>query len=355
MTFDPTRFIHAAQVGGIESYSFENGEARGTRALCVNTGGGLRYRILPDRGLDIDQVFFDQYSLAFLTHKGATKPTRALDKGLDWLKGFGGGLLTTCGPTNVGGPTTDNGEEVGLHGTHSQTAAEIESIIQPDPRAGRNEMSVTGIVRYGSLYGPCISLRRTIDSALGENWIDVRDELFNAGNTEQPHQWLLHINMGYPLCDAGAEFCYNAKKIDPLADDATVKWFAQKNQGYKRMPAPLKAHDGSSSYVAYIYPKADRAGNATVGVVNRKLGLGLAIRYSTKEFPRLANWQHWGEGEYVCALEPANGGVEGRDKDRERGWLDAIAAGGKKTYAYRIEAVTGKEKLAELLALNAKR
>jgi len=354
MAIDPTRFINSAQVGGVESYSFENGEGRGTRALCVNTGGGLRYRILPDRGLDIDQAFFNQYSLAFLTHKGVTGPTRALDGGLDWLKGFGGGLLTTCGPVNVGGSRKENGEVVGLHGTHSQTAATIESIIQPDPRAGSMEMSVTGAVRYGSLYGPCIELRRTISSTLGENWIDVRDELFNAGNTEQPHQWLLHINLGYPLCDEGSEFCFDAKKIEPLPDEATRKWFGRKDEGYKRMPAPLTSHWGSSSYVAYVYPKADRAGRATVGVVNRKLGIGLAIRYSTKEFPRLANWQHWGEGEYVCALEPANGGVEGRDKDRERGWLDSLAPGGRKSYQYRIEAVTGKEGLGELLALNKK-
>ena len=51
---DPTKFINPQQLGGIESYAFANGPARNTRALWVNTGGGLRYRILPDRGLDID-------------------------------------------------------------------------------------------------------------------------------------------------------------------------------------------------------------------------------------------------------------------------------------------------------------
>ena len=100
-TFDTDKFIHPAQVGGIESYTIGDGPARGVRALCVNTGGGLRYRILVDRGLDIDQAFVHQHSLAFLTHKGVTQPTRGLDRGLDWLKSFPGGLLTSCGPFNA--------------------------------------------------------------------------------------------------------------------------------------------------------------------------------------------------------------------------------------------------------------
>src|SRR5476651_936664 len=101
------KFINVSQIGGIERYTIDDGPGRGVRALCVNTGGGLRYRVLVDRGLDIDQAFFHQHSLSFLTHKGMTPPTRALDGGLDWLKGFAGGLLTSCGPTNIGPPGED--------------------------------------------------------------------------------------------------------------------------------------------------------------------------------------------------------------------------------------------------------
>ena len=44
--FDANKFIHAAQVGGIESYEIADGAGRGVRALCVNTGGNV--------GLDCD-------------------------------------------------------------------------------------------------------------------------------------------------------------------------------------------------------------------------------------------------------------------------------------------------------------
>jgi len=351
---NPNQFINPAQIGGIESYEFTDGPARHTRALLVNTGGGLRYRVLPDRGLDIDQAFFNQHSLTFLAHKGVTPPqAEALRHGTDWLRGFSVGLLTSCGPTNAGGPATDNGETVGLHGPHSGTPATVESIIQPDPRSGRLDMSVTALVRYGAFYGPCIELRRTITSSLGRNFIDVKDEFFNPGNEDQPHAWLLHINFGYPLCDEGSEFCYDAQRIEPLDDPAAKAHFADKSAAYKRIPAPLEEHHGPNSVVAYLYPRAtDPAGNTTVGIVNRKLDLGVAIRYDTNQFPRFGNWQHWGRHEYVGALEPMTCGVEGRDKDRAKGWLQTLSAGGRKSYHYRIEVVTGGAGLATLTSLN---
>ena len=46
---NPTTYVNPQQIGGIESYLFNDGEAFNTRAILVNTGGGLRYRILPDR------------------------------------------------------------------------------------------------------------------------------------------------------------------------------------------------------------------------------------------------------------------------------------------------------------------
>src|SRR5258706_15230430 len=110
------QFINASQLGGIESYTFADGLARNTRALLVNTGAGLRYRILPDRGLDIDQAFFNQHSLTFLAHKGVTPPQAdALRHGLDWLRGFPVGLLTSGRPTHIGGPAADKGGEVRRH------------------------------------------------------------------------------------------------------------------------------------------------------------------------------------------------------------------------------------------------
>ena len=349
---DTDKFINASQVGGIDAYTIDEGAGRGVRALCINTGAGLRFRVVVDRGLDIDQAFFNQYSLTFLSYKGVTPPTRSLDRGLDWLKGFPVGLLTSCGPFNIGGPCVDEGEELGLHGPHSNSAAYLESVIQPDPHAGRNEMSIVGRIRYGKFYGPNVELKRTISSTLGENVIRITDEFFNAGNTDVPHAWLLHVNFGYPLVDEGAEFCYAERKIEPVGGSEESAKVFKPGGKYKRIPAPLPSHSGETSYVGYIYPKADRNGAAVVGIANPGLNLGVALRYNTAEFSRCANWQHWGKGEYVCALEPATGSVEGRDKDRPRGLLGTLEAGGRKSYSYSIQVVSDRAGLSALRSMN---
>jgi hypothetical protein len=340
MSFVPAdRVINVAQVGGIERYVIDDGLGRGVRALCVNTGAGLRYRVLVDRGLDIDQASFNQHSLAFLTHKGVTAPTRGLDQGAGWLKSFGGGLLTGCGPFGMGAPVTDQGEELGLHGPHSNSAGSVEGVFQPCMTSGDPLMTIVGRVRYGALYGPCVELKRTIHSWLGKNVIAIEDEFQNHGNQDVPHAWLLHINFGWPLVDEGTELCVDAERVEIVAGEKEY-WAGQ---AWKRMTGPREDRRGNASVVGYLYPRASADGKVTVGIVNPRLGFGVAIRYDAREFPRLVNWQHLGPGEYVTALEPSNGGVEGRDKDRARGWLDTLKAGGKKVYRYELEVVGGRE------------
>jgi hypothetical protein len=350
--FDLGKFINARQAGGIEQYVIDDGAGRGVRALCVSTGGGLRYRVLVDRGFDIDHAFFNEQSLAFLSHQGVTPPAQGLERGVDWLHTFPGGLLTSCGPFNVGPPGDDNGEALPLHGTHSNTAATVESVIQPDPHAGRLEIAATARLRYGRLFGPNVELRRTIRSALGLNVIDVTDEFTNAGNQPVPHAWLLHINFGYPLVDAGAELCYDATKVEPRNEPGSVARFGDVASS-KQVPDVLQEHRGGAETFAYLWPRpAGDDGSATVAIVNRQRGFAVAVHYNTKEFPRCGNWQHFGPGEYVTALEPMNGTVDGRRKDRERGILDTIEPAGRKTYRYQIEVVTGREGIETLRALN---
>lgn len=352
--YDTTKFINPSQVGGIDAYTIDEGPGRGVRALCVNTGGGLRYRVLVDRGLDIDQAFYNQYSLSFLTHKGVTPPTRGLDRGLDWLKSFPGGLLTTCGPFNAGAPAQDASEDLGIHGPHSNTGATIESVVQPDPRNGQMQMTIVGRMVYGAFFGPCVELRRTIRSTLGQNMIDVTDEFFNAGNTDAPHAWLLHINFGYPLADDGAELCFDTASVDGREGGENVQRENLRGEPRERVvPGPMKSQFGINQYFGYLYPRPiDRSGRTTVAIVNRRLGAAVAIHYNTKQFPRCGNWQHWGFNEYVTALEPMNSGVEGRHVDRARGWLDTLKIGQRKRYEYQIELVTGRDRLDSLRRLN---
>jgi len=57
-------------------------------------------------------------------------------------------------------------------------------------------------------------------------------------------------------------------------------------------------------------------------------------------------------GAYVGALEPSTGGVEGRDKDRARGWLRFLDPGETAEYRCVIAATNDPADLKRLLALN---
>jgi hypothetical protein len=340
--------INASQLGGIETATLDNGPGRGVRVAWVNTGGGLRYKVVIDRGLDIADAEFLGQSLTWHSLVGITAPSFAYHQGLDWLRSFAGGLLASCGPTYMGAPCTDGDEELGLHGPHSNTAATVESIVNPDLRAGRYEMAITGLVRTAKVFNPNVELRRTIRSPLGESVIEIHDHFVNCGNEPVPHAWLLHINFGYPLLEPKVStYCYKGK-VTPRAD--SVEWYSRKD--FRRAPAPQKAHCGVGEDCTYIEPTPDRKGIATVGVVNEKRRFGVKIEYSTKQFPRMVNWQHWGPGgSYVGALEPMNGSVEGRPTDRRRGWLDTLKPGETRNYACRITATNDEKDLKALLKL----
>lgn len=92
---------NVSQIGGIETAVIDNGTSRGMRVAWFNTGSGLRYKILIDRAMDIADAAYNQFNLAWLSHGGFAPPQLLSDKGLDWLRTFGGGLLNTCGLTHV--------------------------------------------------------------------------------------------------------------------------------------------------------------------------------------------------------------------------------------------------------------
>ncbi len=228
-----------AQWGGIETSVLDNGAGRGTRIAWVNTGAGLRYKVVPDRGLDIADAFYNAHSLAWISHAGVTAPQPFSHRGLDWLRTFGGGLLTTCGLSHVGGPEADAHGERGLHGLVSNLPADIESIVQPDPAAGRLDFSLTGKVRQTQVFGPHLELRRTVSGTLGEAVIRIEDTVTNRGNAPAPHMLLYHVNFGWPLADEGAELRWRGAWQSP--GEKTEASIFREGQPFRRCPAPMTA------------------------------------------------------------------------------------------------------------------
>ncbi|WP_247237370.1 aldose 1-epimerase family protein [Telluribacter sp. SYSU D00476] len=335
-----TMIANPAQMGGIETSVLDNGAGRGTRIAWINTGTGLRYKVVIDRGMDIYDAFYNQYSLAWQSHVGITAPQPFSNKGIDWLRTFGGGLLVTCGLSHVGGPESDEHGERGLHGLISNLPAEIESIIQPDPAAGRMEMSITGRIRETKVFGPSLELRRTISGTLGQPFIRIHDEVINRGNTAAPHMLLYHFNLGWPLADEGADILWQGD-WQPRFDPSKHKIFRE-GGNFRKCPAPLDDHSGAGEEVAFIDPTTDASGECMCGLHNSRIGLALAIRFRKEQLPWLTNWQHWGRGEYVTGLEPGTHPPIGQAQAREEGTLIQLAPGESRTYDLVLEVHSGE-------------
>ncbi|MFN4144786.1 MAG: aldose 1-epimerase family protein [Runella sp.] len=298
------------QIGGIETSVLDNGTARGTRIAWVNTGTGLRYKVVLDRGMDIMEAFFNQHSLAWLSHVGTVAPQPMSDTGIDWLRTFGGGLLTTCGLSNVGVP---NGAH-GLHGKISNTPAEIEAIVQPDVQRGSMDFSIVGTMKETTVFGPCLELRRTISGFLGQATIHIKDEVTNRGNQPMPLMLLYHINFGWPLVDEGADILWEGD-WQPRSPE-TTKIFKNDNN-FKKCPPPLDDHLGTGEEVAFINPTADESGECMCGIQNDALGLTVKVFFKKEQLPHLTNWQHWGKYEYVTGLEPGTNPPIGQEAARQ--------------------------------------
>jgi hypothetical protein len=338
---------NVAQIGGIETSVLDSGLGRGTGIAWVNTGAGLRYKVVLDRGLDIVDAFYDRHSLAWISHAGLTAPRPDANRGLEWLYSFAGGLLTTCGLTHVGGPESDEFGERGLHGRISNLPARVESIVQPDLNGGKLQMSITGTVKQSRVFGPHLELRRTVSSTLGEPAVRIRDVVTNVGNTPAPHMILYHCNYGWPLVDEGTEILCRGKWASRgLEMDNAV--FNSKRD-YRKCSRPLESHRGGGEGCAFIDAAADRKGMCTAGLHNRRLGLALVLRYSKRQLPWLSNWQHWGPGEYVTALEPGTNPPIGQAKAREQKSLIHIAPGRSRTYDLEMTVLTDKGRIAEFV------
>lgn len=347
---DARKFENVHQFGGIRTGTLDPG----VRVAFVDTGAGLRFTVALDRGGDIVDASFNQYGLAYLTPNGLLPASAAYSVGSEWIAGWAGGLVTTCGPRYVGGARVEDGVQTSLHGTYSQQAATIETLRNPEPHRGRMDMELGLVVRDARVFGPSYEIRRTIRCALGEPCVTIEDEVTNRGDTRVAHHWLYHCNFGYPLLDHGARFIYRGAAEywvmpPPPGEDIVQPLGAAAMNRLKRVPDPLPEHAGSAERGLIVEPPADRAGLAHIGLINPALKLGVEISYPAKTLPRFANWQHYGpRGCYATALEPFSGSLLGSARDRHPLARQFLDPGESRRYALNIRVRSEAGELREL-------
>jgi hypothetical protein len=328
-----------SQIGGTRHYELSDGRSRGVRAIDFDTGAGLAFTVLPDRALDISRASWKGMSLAYHNSAGETHPAYYDARGLEWLRGFFAGLLTTCGLTNVSAPCEDQGQQLGLHGRLSHTPASRVCDLSGWRDDDTYEMKVSGVLEEAVLFGDKLRLTRTITSTLGAKSLHIEDAVENFGAATSPLCIVYHVNAGFPLLNEGAELVIAARECK-CYDTISRTHFDER----LRFAGPTRGFRQRNFQYGDLLT---RDGYAQVALVNRCLldGLGLYLRFATAELPWFNEWVQTGEGEYVVGIEPGNVPVDNRRALRERSQLAFIEPGETKRFGLEIGILTGNAEL----------
>jgi len=331
-----------SQLAGIKRYHLAEGRGKGVEAMDVTTGSGLDFTVLPGRCMDIAWLRYKGVPISYMSKVEISDSSYLEHDGMEWLRNFYAGMLTTCGFTNVGGPCRTQrrifGDQLlGLHGRLSNIPAN-EVCSSGKWIDGEYVMSVEGMMRQSALHGENLVLRRTITAKLAEKKLLIHDEIENEGHVDEPLMLLYHMNFGYPLLNADSRLVTASAGI--VGADETAQ--AELEQ-CKEFHEPKHLWDERCYFHTLC---SDDAGNTEIALINDNLELGAALRFNVRELPCLTEWKMLSEGEYVLGLEPGNTNPIGRLEAQKRGVIEYLAPGQKKEVSIELEILDGAEEIA---------
>ncbi len=330
-----------AQVGGITAVELADGPERGGRALLFRTGTGLGFTVLADRGLDIYTADFAGASLAWRSPTGAVARLYHENEGTGWQRGFYGGLLLTCGLTNVGAANVDQNQSLGLHGLASYLPAS-RLAVETEWQGDEYVLRARGTMRQARAVGENLVWTRTITTHLGSNRIVIGDRMENQGYTPSPFMLLYHVNPGFPVLDEGARLLLPDTVVTPK-DEVAKKGLSS----YASFPTPQQGWQGQVFHHD-LRPAAD--GRVAVALVNPSFGggqgLGVCLRWNKNQLPNIWQWKMTSYGAYLVGLEPANCSLNGRAWHRAQGTLPMLGPGEARSFDLELEVLASPEAIA---------
>ena len=329
------------QVAGVRLVTLGDGAERGVRVLEFRTGSGFAFDVLVDRAFDIGHCELGGRALGWQSGAGIQGPWYYEPEGIGWLRGFGGGLLATCGMEHALFMAEDTAEQYhyaakptesfGLHGRVSNRPARLTGYGERWD-GDTCTLWATGEVAQVAVFGEHLLLRRRIEARLGESRLMIHDEVENTGHDPTPHMYLYHINVGFPVLDDGSELLVPATNPVPVGEHPV--------EGYRRFDGPSP---GYYEQVTEHEVHGEGDGTVPVAVVNRALGLGAYELFNRRQLPHHFIWRMLGQGTYVVGIEPSTNRPAGRLDARARGELIELQPGERRLYDLELGALDGTE------------
>jgi Domain of unknown function (DUF4432) len=319
------------QLADVRPFEFTDGPESGTRGVSFRNAAGLAFRVLLERGMGLYDLQFRGVPVPFLTPAGAVHPGYSDPGGTGWLRSWPGGFLTPCGLTQVGSPSRDGEEQLGLHGRLASLPA--ANVSWGTSWQGEEYLLwVEGSMRESVVFGENLLLRRRIWTRLDTSRFWIEDKVENQGQKPSPHMFLQHINLGFPLVDGSTRLILPEHSTRPRDETASAG-----------LAECLSFNDPIPDYAEQVFYhdlSADADGRVDVSLINPSFnggqGLGMTLRYSKKQYPILVEWKMMRAGTYVVGLEPSNCLVEGRAAERASGRLQFLQPGEVRHYAIEV-------------------
>ncbi len=321
------------QIASITPYEMNEGKAKGIKAFDVSTGGGLDFTVLESKCLDLLNMKFKGVNLSFLSKPGVSGSEYFNPVQGEFLRYFHGGMLYTCGLSNIGIACEDEGDVHSIHGRIAHTPAERVSVASWWEEQDYI-MKISGEMREAAHFKENLVLRREIITKLGSKAVQIRDVVTNEGQEAQPVMLLYHFNFGYPLLDENTRVVVPKHKIIPRTE------IAKENMDeFEKISGAI---DQFSEHVFYIESVADDTHTTYAALINDRLDLGVYVKYNVEQLPILVEWKSMASGDYALGLEPGNHYLEGRNVERKNGTLKTLAPFENMVFEVEIGVLEGK-------------
>lgn len=333
---------HMSQIAGAVPFEFKGGRSEGVRGIEVKTGSGFRFTILPDRGMDIAHAEFSGRPLAWICPNGIINPQFFENGGIGFLRSFTGGLLTTCGLTQVGANCEDGQEELGIHGRISHTPAErvaIDEYWQGEEYI----IKISGVMKETCLYAEHLVLRRTITTKMGESRLWVHDVIVNEGYHETPFMILYHINFGFPVVSEDSKLYASSTHVEP--------WINAKGEPAEGIHDRFQHPQPDYAYNLFLHEVPKERDTVYFGIINEAARFGGYVATHPKQLPRVTEWKMIGQQAYVVAIEPGNCIPEGRVDAKKNNRLSTLQPGQRHEIDTEIGVLDNQESINQFMEM----
>ena len=258
-----------------------DGRGNGARQIYV-ANGKLNFVLSESNALDVLRLWHEGTNIGFVSKNGMyTAPA-------DFFGNFPAGMLYTCGLDAIGGV-----EGHPIHGRIHSIPAEIKEL-----KAGESGVKIVAEIRDTALFGQNLILTRTVSTAAGSDEVKIEDRLENHAFRDEKYCMLYHVNVGYPIVDAGAKISGNFVESKPR-----TPWAEHEMTKMLKVESPID----NAEETCYFHLTKD--GKMTIE--NKTLGKRFTVASSLRKF---VQWKSRASGDYVVGLEPCTSWLDGELK-----------------------------------------